>query len=54
MADPTPEPHSEAEAPHPGLPGWVKISGIVVAVLVLALVLAMVVAGGEHGPARHG
>ena len=36
----------------PGMPGWVKVSGVMVLVLVLLLVIAMVV-GGDHGPGRH-
>jgi hypothetical protein len=34
------------------MPGWVKVSGIIVAVLVLLLVVVLLVAGG-HGPRRH-
>ena len=37
----------------PGVPRWVKVSGIVVAILVLALVAIVFVAGGNHGPGRH-
>lgn len=36
----------------PGLPRWVKISGIVVVVLLVVLVVAML-SGGNHGPGRH-
>jgi hypothetical protein len=36
----------------PGLPRWVKISGIVVAILVAALFVAMLL-GVNHGPGRH-
>ncbi len=39
---------------YPGMPRWVKISGAVVAILVL--LIAVVVAtgvGGPHGPGRH-
>jgi hypothetical protein len=35
----------------PGMPRWVKVSGIIVAVLVL-LVVVLLVSGG-HGPRRH-
>jgi hypothetical protein len=38
---------------HPGLPRWVKVSGIIVAVLVLVLVVVMLFSGGNHGPSRH-
>jgi hypothetical protein len=37
----------------PGMPRWVKLSLIVVAVLVLAVVIVMLIAGGNHGPSRH-
>lgn len=36
----------------PGLPNWVKISAIVVAILVAVAVVAMLL-GGNHGPGRH-
>ena len=40
--------------PYPGMPRWLKVSGILVIVLVL-LVAALLVtgAGGDHGPGRH-
>lgn len=44
MADPS---------PHPGMPRWVKVSGIVVIVVVLLFVVARMFIGGEHGPGRH-
>ena len=39
----------------PGAPRWVKVAGLVVAVIV-ALVVALLLTGrfGEHGPGRHG
>ena len=37
----------------PGVPRWVKVSGVVIAILVLVLVAVMVIGGGEHGPSRH-
>jgi hypothetical protein len=37
----------------PGVPRWVKVSGLVVLVLVVALVVTMFVVGGDHGPSRH-
>ena len=37
----------------PGVPGWVKIWGAVLAAVVLVLVAVMLFAGGEHGPDRH-
>lgn len=40
--------------PYPGLPRWVKVSGIIIIVLVLLVVIIMVTGvGGQHGPARH-
>ena len=36
----------------PGMPRWVKASGIIVAVLVLVLIVVLLLAGG-HGPRRH-
>jgi hypothetical protein len=36
----------------PPMPRWVKVSGIIVAVLVLLLVVVLLVSGG-HGPRRH-
>ncbi|MBP2238645.1 hypothetical protein J2Z31_005186 [Sinorhizobium kostiense] len=42
------------QSPYPGMPRWVKISGIVVAVLIVmaAIVIAFDI-GGPHGPGRH-
>ncbi len=37
----------------PGMPRWVKLSLILVAVLVLLVVIVMFIAGGDHGPSRH-
>lgn len=41
--------------PYPGLPRWVKISGIVGGLLLLLLVVAMFAGAGpgRHGPGRH-
>ncbi|MEV4158289.1 hypothetical protein AB0J48_35230 [Nocardia salmonicida] len=38
----------------PGVPRWVILSGVGVAVLVIVVVVMMLVGGGEHGPGRHG
>lgn len=35
-------------------PRWVKIPAIVAGVLILVVVAAMLLTGGQHGPARHG
>ena len=59
MADPPrardPGEDADLAADHrspPGMPRWVKVSGIIVAVLVLLLVIVLLLAGG-HGPRRH-
>lgn len=51
----SPEPHSRngrAESP-PGVPRWVKVSGLVILVVAAVVVVVMLVAGGEHGPGLH-
>lgn len=43
------------DADYTGMPRWVKVTGLVVALLVLVVVVVMLIAGpGEHGPSRHG
>ena len=44
----------DRESP-PGMPRWVKVSGILVgALILLLLILALTgVLGGQHGPGRH-
>ena len=37
----------------PGVPRWVKVSGIAVAILAAVLVAVMLLSGGSHGPGRH-
>ena len=37
----------------PGVPRWVKTSGIIVAILVLALVVIMFIGRTNLGPSRH-
>jgi hypothetical protein len=40
--------------PYPGIPRWVKVSGIIVIVLVLLVIIIMFTGGGgRHGPGRH-
>ena len=59
MTDPAPAPSTRGtvmppdRATPPGMPRWVKRSGIIVAILVLLGVVVMLVSGGEHGPWRH-
>jgi hypothetical protein len=42
-----------AGPPMPATPRWVKVTGIVTVLLVLAL-LATALVGGGHGPGQHG
>ena len=44
---------SDPDSRYPGVPAWVKVSGIIVLVVVAVLVVVMAAAGGEHGPMRH-
>ncbi len=39
----------------PGVPGWVKVFGIILLTVVLLLVIVMIAGGGagSHGPGRH-
>lgn len=37
--------------PYPGIPRWVKVSGIIAIVMVLLVIIIMFT--GEHGPGRH-
>jgi hypothetical protein len=37
-----------------GLPRWVKVSGIIAAIVIVGVVIFMLTGlGGEHGPSRH-
>ena len=39
----------------PGMPGWLKISGALVAVIVIVvIVVSLADGGGGHGPNQHG
>lgn len=39
---------------YPGIPRWVKVSGIIVIVLILLVVIMLFTGvGGDHGPSRH-
>jgi hypothetical protein len=37
----------------PGVPRWVKVSGAILAILVVALVAVALAGGQNHGPGRH-
>ena len=52
---PTSPEGSDLEQPSPpGMPRWVKVSGIVVGILVLVfLILQLTGIAGQHGPGRH-
>jgi len=40
---------------HPGMPRWLRISLLVVAIILVVLVVsALLGVGGPHGPGRHG
>jgi hypothetical protein len=56
MADPAPGDDTGVGPgrDYPGIPRWVKVSGIIALVLVLLVVVIMVAGlGGQHGPGRH-
>lgn len=53
MPSPTPEVKAAPNEQPPKMPGWVKITGIIVLVVVLIFVI-LKVAGLEHGPNLHG
>jgi hypothetical protein len=41
------------EEPRPGVPRWVRILAIVLAVLALLFVIGLLIGGGHQGPSRH-
>jgi hypothetical protein len=57
MRDELPGPRDEAgsveRSPTMRMPRWVKVFGLVVAVLLVAMAVAMLVSGARHGPGRH-
>ncbi len=55
MADPPPYPDTGVGPgrEYPGIPRWVKVSGIIVIVLVLLVVVMLLIGGGGHGPGMH-
>ena len=36
-----------------GMPRWVTVAGIILAVVALLVVVVLLVGGGDHGPGRH-
>lgn len=52
MSLPQPDQRSTTDTP-PGLPRWVKLSGIIALVLVVIVLITMFTLGGNHGPGRH-
>lgn len=45
--------HEESGSPQkPPLPGWVKVSALIAAIILVGLVVSAL-AGGDHGPGRH-
>lgn len=38
---------------YPGVPRWVKVTGIVALALVVLAVVVALALGGDHGPGRH-
>lgn len=54
MTDPPPPTNAEKmPAAPPKMPRWVKIFGIVAALIVLVALAALIFGGGQHGPGRH-
>lgn len=58
MPNPTPgrpddtSPETDGSSP-PGMPRWLKMSGIIVLVVILLVVIIQLVVGGQHGPGLH-
>ena len=45
--------HESTTSTPPGTPRWVKVSGIIIAIVILLFVIMLFVGGGNHGPGRH-
>jgi len=43
----------DVRAVPPGIPRWVKVSAIVVALVIVLVIAVTLLAGGNHGPGRH-
>lgn len=48
----TEPPYPDSQEPR-GMPRWVKVFGIIVAILAIVVVAILIFGGGEHGPGRH-
>ena len=46
-------PGSNHDPVPPPRPMWVKVLGVVVALIVVAAVVLALMSGGQHGPGRH-
>jgi hypothetical protein len=46
------DPRRSTDGTPPSTPAWVKVLGIIAAVVIVAIVILALV-GGEHGPGRH-
>ncbi|RWF78222.1 MAG: hypothetical protein EOS26_06035 [Mesorhizobium sp.] len=54
MSRATQETHMADPPDYPGIPRWVKVSGIIVIVLILLVIAALFTGvGGPHVPGRH-
>jgi hypothetical protein len=58
MPEPIPEPSNDNGGgakgmPPPGVPRWLKVSAIVVAVVVVVAMVVSLATGTEHGPGLH-
>ncbi len=45
---------SPSDLSPPGIPGWVKVFGIILIVAIAVGVIVALAGGGGHGPGRHG
>lgn len=43
----------DGAAQPPGMPRWVKVSGLLVLAVAAVLVVIMLLSGGDHGPRLH-
>ncbi len=45
--------HDSTTSTPPDTPRWVKVFGLVIAIVILLFVILLFVGGGSHGPRRH-